>query len=62
MTAASASEKQIECYRRMSGEQRLGYPTHIAKVHPPLLLTGDLSVLASGTPQSRGARKLVSAQ
>jgi hypothetical protein len=34
----------------------------VAKVRPALLLTGDLSVPASGTPQSRGARKLASAQ
>jgi hypothetical protein len=34
----------------------------VAKVRPALLLTGDLSVLASGTPQSRGAGKLASAQ
>ena len=34
----------------------------VAKVRPALILTGDLSVLASGAPQSHGARKLASAQ
>ena len=34
----------------------------VAKVRPASLLTGDPSVQASGTPQSRAARKLASAQ
>jgi hypothetical protein len=40
MTAASASEKQIECYRRMTGEQRVAIALNLHELSCELAREG----------------------